>query len=41
VRQFGTMRVISTLESQSLSLMAIPNGDGAVRGVAAFDVTLD
>lgn len=41
VRFFDRLRVISTIQGQGLSVMEIPNGDGAVRGTVAYDLTLD
>ena len=40
VHAFDDLRVISSVQGSALSVMAIPNGDGAVRGVAAYDITL-
>lgn len=40
VHAFSDLRVVSTVQGNALSLMAIPNGDGAVRGVAGYDITL-
>jgi hypothetical protein len=40
VHAFDDLLVVSTLMGNPLSLMDIPDGDGAVRGLVAYDLTL-
>lgn len=40
IHVFDQLRVVSTVEGSPLSIMDIPDGDGAVRGTVRYDIIL-
>ena len=40
IHMFDTLRIVSSVESSPLSILDIPDGDGAVRGTVRYDITL-
>jgi hypothetical protein len=40
IHAFDTLRIVSSVESSPLSILDVPDGDGAVRGTVRYDITL-
>lgn len=40
IHMFDTLRIVSSVESSPLSILDIPDGDGAVRGTVRYDITI-
>jgi hypothetical protein len=40
IHEFDQLRIVSTVEGSPLSIMAMPEGDGMVRGTVRYDIIL-